>query len=45
MTTVPSNLNDARAQLRDAAHRASPFVEKFARFGGFTSRGRGRINS
>src|SRR5688500_17685414 len=33
MTTVPTNLHEARAQLREVQHRASPFVEKFARFG------------
>jgi hypothetical protein len=33
MTTVPTNLEDAKAHLRDARHKASPFVEKFARFG------------
>ena len=33
MTTVPTNLHEARAHLREAAHRASPFVEKFARIG------------
>ena len=33
MTTVPTNLNQARADLRDARRKASPFLEKFARFG------------
>ena len=33
MTTIPTNLNEARAHLRDARHKASPFLEKFARFG------------
>jgi hypothetical protein len=38
MTTVPTTLDEAKAQLRDARHRASPFVEKFARFG-FAAKG------
>jgi hypothetical protein len=33
MTTIPTNLDEAKAHLRDARHKASPFVEKFARFG------------
>ena len=33
MTTIPTNFNEAKAHLRDARHKASPFVEKFARFG------------
>jgi hypothetical protein len=33
MTTIPTNLHQAAAQLRDVRHKASPFVEKFARFG------------
>jgi hypothetical protein len=33
VTTVPTNLDDAKAQLRDARRKASPFVEHFARFG------------
>src|SRR5687768_572715 len=33
MTTIPTNLHEAKAHLRDARHKASPFVEKFARFG------------
>jgi len=33
MTTIPTNLEEAKAHLRDARRKASPFVEKFARFG------------
>ena len=33
MTTIPTNLSEARAQVRQARHKASPFVEKFARVG------------
>ena len=33
MTTVPTNLDEARAHLQEARRKASPFVEKFARFG------------
>jgi hypothetical protein len=33
MTTVPSSIHQAREQLQEVRHRASPFVEKFARFG------------
>jgi hypothetical protein len=33
MTTIPTNLDEAKTHLRDARHKASPFVEKFARFG------------
>jgi hypothetical protein len=33
MTTAPSHFHESRAHLRQAVHRAGPFVEKFARFG------------
>ena len=33
MTTVPTNLQEARDALRQVRHKASPFVERFARFG------------
>ena len=33
MTTMPTNLEEAKAHLREARRNASPFVEKFARFG------------
>ena len=33
MTTVPTNFDQAKAQLSDARQKASPFIEKFARFG------------
>jgi hypothetical protein len=33
MATLPTNLDQARQQLKEARQKASPFVEKFARFG------------
>jgi len=33
MTTLPSSFHDAKAHLDHARHKASPFIEKFARFG------------
>jgi len=33
MTTIPTNVDEAREHLREARRKASPFVEKFARFG------------
>lgn len=33
MTTVHTNLNQSRGDLGDARRKASPFLEKFARFG------------
>src|SRR4051794_30426572 len=38
MTTIPTTVNQAKAHLRDAQQKASPFVEKFARFG-FAAKG------
>ena len=33
MTTLQTHLQDAKSQLQQARHKASPFIEKFARFG------------